>query len=448
MVLYHIVEGVAVCKGLYLLVVNHDRGDGKTIIRNDGYGQALAVLHVGGAGRSDAAALACRRSDSEAVMGEGSRDGMVGPDIGERPAILSRLLVAVNGQIVDVPALIGGDGAAPAVAAKHLAGASGADAAALAGRCHDGVAVAHKGRRQAMVGGDAAEGVFRDGTAIHAVHEHRVGVVAVGGRDGHRQVLTIGHAGGAGRSDAATLADRRGDGVAIMGEGSRDGMVGLDVGERPAALCGLLFAVNGQIVDIPALIGGDGAAPAVAAKHLAGASGADAAALAGRCHDGVAVAHKGRRQAMVGGDAAEGVFRDGTAIHAVHEHRVGVVAVGGRDGHRQVLTIGHAGGAGRSDAATLAGRRGDGVAVLGEGSRDGMVGMDAGERPAGLCGLLFAVNGQIVDIPAFIGHDGAAPAVTAKHLAGASRADAAALASHGHNAILLLQERGINHIIQ
>ena len=140
-----------------------------------------------------------------------------------------------------------------------------------------------------MVGGDAAEGVFGNVAAVHAVHEHRVGVVAVIGRDGHRQALAVGHVAGACGSYAAARARRRGDGVAVLGEGGRDGMVGLDVAERPAALCRLLLAVNGQIVNIVTFIGGDGAAPVVAAKHLAGAARTDAAACSRRGRDGMTV---------------------------------------------------------------------------------------------------------------------------------------------------------------
>ena len=408
--------------------------------RRDGHRQALAVGHIGGTLRSDATALASRRSDGVAVLGEGRREGMVGLYVGERPAVLCNLLLSVNGQIINVPALVRRDGVALAVAAQHLAGAGRTDTAAFASRDRDGVAVAHEGRHQGMVGGDATEGVFSDGTAIHTVHEHRVDMVTVGRRDGHRQALSVGHVGSARRGNATALASRRSDGVAVLGEGRRDGVVSLYVGERPAVLCSLLFAVNGKIVNVPAFIGRNGAVPIVAAKHLAGAARTDATALASRGCDGVAVAHEGRRQGMVGGDAAEGVFRNAAAVHTVHQHRVDMVAVGRRDGHRQALAVGHIGGASRRNATALAGRRSDGVAVLGEGSRNGVVGLYVGERPAVLCNLLHAVNGQEINVPAFIGRNGAVPIVAAKHLAGAARTDASALAGRSHDGVAVAHE--------
>ena len=373
---------------------------------------------------------------------------MVGLYGGERPAVLCSLLITINRQIINIVTFFRCDGTAPVVAAKHLAGAVRSDAAARSGRGRDGIAVAHEGRRQGMVGGDAAEGVFGDGTAIHAIHKHRVDMVALVRRDGHRLVLAISRGGSAHRRNAAARASRSGNGVAVPGKGGREGVVGLNARERPAALCRLLFAVNGQIVDIPAFIGGDGAAPVVATQHLADTFRADAAALAGRGRDGVAVAHEGRRQRMVGGDAAEGVFGDGTAIHTVHPHRVGVVALVRRDGHRQALAVGHVGGAGRRNAAARASRGGDGVVVLSEGGREGMIGLHAGERPAVLCSLLLTVNSQIINVPALIRRNGAVPTVAAKYLAGAGRRNATALAGRNNNVILLLQERDIHHIIQ
>ena len=273
-------------------------------------------------------------------------------------------------------------------------------------------------------------------------------MVALVRRDGHRQVLAIGRGGSAHRRNAAARASCCGNGVAVLSEGGCKGMVGLNARERPTALRRLRFAINGQIVDIPAFIRRDGTAPVVATKHLADTFHADAAAFASRGRDGVAVAQEGRRQGMVGSDVAESVFSDSAAKHAVHPHRVGVVAVVRRDGHRQALAVSYVGCACRSDATAFASRRGDGVVVLGEGGCEGMVGLHAGERPAVLCSLLLAVNGQIVDIPAFIRRDGAVPTVAAKHLAGAGRRDTTALASRNDNVILLLQKCSIDHIIQ
>ena len=151
---------------------------------------------------------------------------------------------------------------------------------------------------------------------------------------------------------------------------------------------------------------------------------------------------------MVGGDAAKGVFGDSAAKHAVHPHRVGVVALVRRDDHRQALAVGHGGSAGRRNATSRASRGGDGVVVLGEGGCEGMVGLHAGERPAVLCSLLLTINSQIINVPALIGRNGAVPTVAAKYLAGAGRRNATALAGRNNNVILLLQERGIHHIIQ
>ena len=172
MVLHHIVEGVTICGFRYFLTIYHDRSDGKTVIRNDGYGQALAVVHVGGACGSDATTLAGRCGYGVAVLGESDREGMVGLYVGERPTVLCSLLVTINSQIINIVTFFRCDGTAPTVTAKHLAGAVRSDAAARSGRGRDGIAVAHEGRRQGMVGGDATEGVFGDGAAIHAVHEH------------------------------------------------------------------------------------------------------------------------------------------------------------------------------------------------------------------------------------------------------------------------------------
>ena len=448
MICHHIGEGVTICEFLYFLTIYHDRSDGKTVIRNDSYGQALAVVHVGGACGSDATALAGRCGYGVAVLGESDREGVVGLYVGERPVVLCSLLLTINRQIVNIVTLFRCDGTAPTVTAKHLAGTVRSDAASRSGRGRDGIAVAHEGGRQGMVGGDAAEGVFGDSAAIHAIHKHRVGMVALVRRDGHRQVLAIGRIGGAHRRNIAARASRCGNGVAVLSEGGCKGMVGLNARERPTALRGLLFAVNSQIVDIPAFIGRDGADPVVATKHITGAARTDTAALAGRGRDGVAVAQEGRRQGMVGSDVAEGVFSDSAAKHAVHPHRVGVVALVRRDGHRQALAVGHGGSAGRRNATARASRGGDGVVVLGEGGCEGMVGLHAGERPAVLCSLLLTVNSQIINVPALIRRNGAVPTVAAKYLAGAGRRNATALAGRNNNVILLLQERGIHHIIQ
>ena len=365
---------------------------------------------------------------------------MIGLYVGERPAVLCSLLLTVNGQIIYVPAFIGGDGAVPTVAAKYLAGACRTNAAAFTSCGRDGVAVTHEGRRQGMVGGDAAESVFRNAAAVHTVHQHRVDMVAVGRCDSHRQALAVGHVGGACRSDATAFAGRCRDGVTVLGEGSRKGVVSLYISERPAVLCRLLLAINSQIVNIPALIRRNGAVPVIAAKYICRADWTDAAAFAGRGCDGVTVAHEGRRQSMVGGDVVEGEFGNGSAKHTIHKHRVDMVAVGRRDGHRQALAVGHVGGACRGDAAALTGRRGDGVTILGEGDRESVMGVDFSKRPAVLCRLLLAVNSQIINIVTFIGCNGAVPVVAAQYICRADWTDASTLASRGRDGVAIAHE--------
>ena len=272
-------------------------------------------------------------------------------------------------------------------------------------------------------------------------------MVAVGRRDSHRQVLSVGHVGSACRSDAAALTGRRGDVVTILGEGDRDGVVATHIAEGPAVLRSLLLTVNSQIVNIPAFIGRDGAVPVVAAKYLAGAARTNGTTLASRGRDGVAVAHEGRRQSMVGGDVVEGEFGNGSAKHTIHKHRVDMVAVGRHDGHRQVLSVGHVGGACRGDAAALTGRRGDGVTILGEGDRDGVVATHVAEGPAVLRSLLLAINSQIVNIPAFIRRDGAVPVVATQYICRAARTDASTLVSRGRDGVTVADESRRNGMI-
>ena len=89
-------------------------------------------------------------------------------------------------------------------------------------------------------------------------------------------------------------------------------MVAAHVAEGPAALCGLLLAVHRERGDVVTLIRSDGVALAVAAKHLGRADRCDAAALAGRGGDGVAVACEGSRYGMIVINITEKIAADGT----------------------------------------------------------------------------------------------------------------------------------------
>ena len=144
-----------------------------------------------------------------------------------------------------------------------------------------------------MVGGDVAEGVAGDGTGIRTIDEDGVDVVAIVSCDVHRQVLAILHAARASRAYAAALASRSSDRVAVVAEGDSDGVVAAHIAEGPAVLCGLLLAIHRERCNIPAFLGCDGVALAVAAQHLAFASRCDAAALTRHGGDGIAVACKG-----------------------------------------------------------------------------------------------------------------------------------------------------------
>ena len=299
-----------------------------------------------------------------------------------------------------------------------------------------------------MICSNGAESMAGNGTRIDAINEHGVDMIAIFWFNRHGQVLSIFHISSTGRRNATSLACHRSDRIVIMCKINCNSMVVVHIAKCPATLHCHRCTVHCKGRDIITLLRRNSITLTSATQYLCYPHKCDATALAGIGRDGIAVANEGRRQGMVGSDVAEGVFSDSATIHAVHKHRVGVVALVRRDGHRQALAVSHGGGTGRSDAAARSSGRGDGVTVLRKGSRKSVVGLYAGERPATLCRLLFAVNSQIVNIPALIGRNGAVPTVAAQHLAGTGRRDATALASRNHNTILLLQECGIDHIIQ
>ena len=89
---------------------------------------------------------------------------MVATHVAEGPAVLRRLLIAVHRERRDIVALIGRDGVALAIAAQHLGSARRRDAAALARRGRDGVAVACKGGRYGMIFNDITEKIVANST--------------------------------------------------------------------------------------------------------------------------------------------------------------------------------------------------------------------------------------------------------------------------------------------
>ena len=147
MILYHMVEGITICLILNFLTIYHNRSNGKTVIRNDGYGQALAVLHVSGTSRAHATTFASCSSNRKTIMGEGRRDGMMAAHIVKCPAILRGHLVAIHRERSDIVTLLGYDGVTLTAIAQNIGNASRCDAATLARISRNSVTVALESSR-------------------------------------------------------------------------------------------------------------------------------------------------------------------------------------------------------------------------------------------------------------------------------------------------------------
>ena len=107
------------------------------------------------------------------------------------------------------------------------------------------------------------------------------------------------YCGNTGGSNTAAFASSCGDAVAIARESDGNGVVAANIAEGPAVLNCHWSIVHCKCGDIIALFRRDGVALAATAQHLGRISRRDAAALACRSHDAIAIALESGRKGMV-----------------------------------------------------------------------------------------------------------------------------------------------------
>ena len=164
MVLLHVGKGVAVVGDRHADTVHLHVGDLIALVRGDGEGLVLALVHCYGAGGSNAAARTRRCGDGVGVrlrfrlpagLLEGDRNTVVLLHVGKGVAVVGdRHADTVHLHVGDLIALAGGDGKGLVRALVRRYAAGGSDAAAFARRRGDGVGL----RFQFRAGGGAAGG--------------------------------------------------------------------------------------------------------------------------------------------------------------------------------------------------------------------------------------------------------------------------------------------------
>ncbi len=367
------------------------------------------------------------------VLGEGSRDRLVAID-GDIGWVETAGEIAAPGR--EAPAGGGHGRELDHVAIVIRAGIVAGDGAAAHDRGCQAEGVLGEGGRDRLVAIDGDIGWVE-----------AAGEVATPGREapaggGHgRELDHIAVVIGAGivAGDAATAHDRGRQGVSVLDEGSRDGLVAIDGDIGWAEAAGEVTAPGREA---PAGDGHGRELDHVAVVIGAGVVAGNAATAHDRGCQGVGVLGEGGRDRLVAIDGDIGWVEAAGEIAAPGREAPAGEGHGRELDHIAVVVIGAGVVAGDAAAAHNRGRQG--VYVLGEGGRDGLVAIDGDIGWAEAAGEIAAPGGEA---PAGEGHGRELDHVAVVIGAGVVAGDAAAAHDSGRQGVGVLGEGSRDRLV-